>query len=82
VLLNAIEACARAEGWLVVSEIASPGFVHRILHQRLTRLHRNFDPKTVKRRLSGPNLPLGPLGPAGATWDTLDAHVVEVGLRN
>jgi len=82
VLLNAVENGAKSRGWLVISETASPGFLHRITAQHLPRLLRDFDPETVKRRLSGLNLPIGPLGAAGATWDTLDAHVVEVGLRN
>lgn len=81
-LLNAIEDRARAEGWLVVSETASPGFVIRITHQHLPALLRDFDPDAVRRRLSGFNIPLGPLGSSGVTWNTLDSHVVAAGLRN
>lgn len=82
VLLNAIEDRTREKGWLVVSETASPGFVERISRQHLPRLLGEFDPEAVHRRMSGFNIPLGPLGSGGATWDTLESHVVEAGLRN
>ena len=32
--------------------------------------------------MASESLPLGPFGSGGATWDTLEAHVVETGLRN
>ena len=82
VLLNAVEDRATANGWLVVSETATPGFIGRITRQHLPKLLRDFDPNAVHRRMSGFSVPLGPLGSGGATWDTLDAHVVEAGLRN
>lgn len=82
VLLNAIEHGARARGWLVVAETASPGFVERITRQHLPGLLRDFDPEVVHRRLSGISVPLGPLGSGGVTWNTLRSHVVEAGLRN
>ena len=82
VLLNAIEDRTRAKGWLVVTETASPGFVERITRQHLPRLLREFDPDAVHRRLSGFSIPLGPIGTAGATWNTLESHVVAAGLRN
>jgi len=82
VLLNAVEDRAKAKGWLVVTETASPGFVERITHQHLPRLLRDFDPDAVHRRLSGFNVPLGPLGAGGVTWNTLESHVVAAGLRN
>jgi hypothetical protein len=82
VLLNAIEDRTKAKGWLVVTETASPGFVERITRQHLPRLLREFDPDAVHRRLSGFSIPLGPIGTGGATWTTLESHVVAAGLRN
>lgn len=79
VMLNTIEDRAREQGWLVISETATPGFVSRITEQHLPRLLRDFDPDSVKRRLSGLTAPLN-LG--GATWETIDQHLVQAGLRN
>jgi hypothetical protein len=53
VMLNAVEDRAREFGWLVVSETASPGFVDRIARQELPRLLESFDPKAVRRRVTG-----------------------------
>jgi len=79
VMLNAAEDLARAEGWLVVSETASPGFVERITTEHLPRLLRDFDPRAIQRRLRGVTAPLG----AGAvTWDSVERHVVHAGLRS
>ncbi len=79
VMLNAAEDLARAEGWLVVSETASPGFVERITTEHLPRLLRDFDPKAIQRRLRGVTAPLS----AGAvTWDSVERHVVRAGLRS
>ena len=47
-LLNAVENGAKLRGWLVVSETAAPGFVHRITAQHVPRLLRDFDPETVE----------------------------------
>jgi hypothetical protein len=82
VLLNAVEDEARARGWAVVSETADPGFVDRITHQHLPHLLRDLDPEAVRKRLTGLNIPLGPLESAGIDWTTVDAHVVRAGLRN
>jgi hypothetical protein len=82
VLLNAIEDRTRAEGWLVITETASPGFLERITRQHLPRLLKDFDPQAVHRRLNGFSVPLGPLGTGGLTWSTLESHVVAAGLRN
>ena len=82
VLLNAIEDRAKGLGWLVISETASPGFVDRITRQHLPRMLRDFDPRAVSRRMSGLNIPLGPLGSAGGSWNTLESHIVDAGLRN
>ncbi|MGH3263203.1 MAG: DUF2399 domain-containing protein, partial [Trebonia sp.] len=79
VMLNTVEDHAREQGWLVISETATPGFVSRITEQHLPRLLRDFDPDAVKRRLSGITAPLK-IG--GATWETIDQHLVQAGLRN
>jgi len=78
VMLNAVEDRAKAMGWVVVSETASPGFVGRLAGQHLPRLLDTFDPKAVRRRLSGLS---APLGAGGLSWSTIEAHVVEAGLR-
>ena len=78
VMLNAVEDRARERGWLVISETASAGFVQRIADQHLPRLLRTFDPQAVRRRLSGVTAPLN-LG--AAQWETIEAHVVQAGLR-
>ena len=51
-------------------------------HQHLPLLLRGLDPAAVRKRLSGLNIPLGPLGSAGADWNTVETHVVQAGLRN
>jgi hypothetical protein len=82
VLLNAVEDRAASKEWLVVSETATAGFIDRIVHQHLPRLLTDFDPDAVRRRMSGLNLPLGPLGSVGANWVSIDQHAVAMGLRN
>lgn len=78
VMLNAVEDRARRQGWLVISETASPGFGARIVQAHLPRLLREFDPAAVRRRFTGVTAPMG----AGAlTWNTIESHVVESGLR-
>jgi hypothetical protein len=79
VMLNAVEDRARRDGWLVVSETASAGFVERMTHQHLPRLLREFDPSSVRRHLRSVTAPLG----AGAVaWETIEAHIVSRGLRS
>lgn len=79
VMLNAAEDLARTQGWLVVSETATAGFVGRMTRQHLPRLLREFDPHAVQRRLKGVTAPLG----AGRVdWDTVETHVIEAGLRD
>lgn len=78
-MLNAVEDRACERGWLIVSETATPGFVTRMTQQHLPRLLRDFDPKAVQRRMSGVS---GPLNLGGLTWSTIEAHVVQAGLRS
>ena len=66
----------------MVSETATAGFIDRIVRQHLPRLLSDFDPDAVKRRMSGLNVPLGPLGSVGANWESIDKHAVGMGLRN
>ena len=83
VLLNAVEDQAKNQGWAVISETAGPGFIERITHQHLPLLLRNLDPEAVRKRLSGFDIPLGPLGSAGADWDTVRVTSgIQTGLRN
>ena len=79
VMLNAVEDRARELGWLVVSETASPGFVDRIARQELPRLLESFDPKAVRRRLTGIT---GPMGSGGVAWSTTERHAPEATLRS
>ncbi|MHB1785687.1 MAG: hypothetical protein ACYCS7_05985 [Acidimicrobiales bacterium] len=62
-----------------MAETASPGFIGRITRRHLPRLLSDFDPEAVRRRPSGLT---APLGAGGVTWNTVEAHVVEAGLRN
>jgi hypothetical protein len=79
VMLNAVEDTAKALGWVVISETASPGFVGRIERQHLPRLLSSFDPDAVRRHLSGVT---APLNAGGVTWSTIETHVAEAGVRN
>lgn len=78
VMLNAIEEEARSQGWLVISETASRGFVDRLTQSRLPELLRVFDPDAVRRRLTGVQLPIKG---GGLEWETLEAHIVKTDLR-
>src|ERR1700712_5369877 len=58
VMLNAVEELARRQGWLVISETATPGFIERMTGQQLPRMLRDFDPVSVQRHLKGLTAPL------------------------
>lgn len=79
VMLNAVEDRARSLGWVVISETASPDFVSRLTRQHLPARLSNFDPAAVRRRLSGMT---APLNVGAVTWNTIETHVIEAGLRN
>ena len=79
VMLNAVEDRAKALGWVVISETASPGFIDRITRQQLPRLLGDFDPEAVRRRLTGIT---GPFSAGAVAWSTAETHVAEMGLRN
>lgn len=82
VLLNAVEARGKEMGWKIVSETATPGLVERIVRQHLPAILKGLDPRAVHRKLTGLQIPLGPLGSGGINWATVEAHVVQAGLRN
>ena len=79
VLLNEIEATAKGQGWIVVSETATSGLIGRLTQSRLPELLRQFDPDAIRRRLTGIRLPFS--GGGGLDWETLESHVVKVDLR-
>lgn len=79
VMLNAIEDRAKERGWLVISETASPGFIDRLTKQHLPKLLRGFDPHSVRKKLTGFTAPLN-IG--AVTWNSVETHVAESGLRN
>lgn len=79
VMLNEVEDVARREGWLVVSETATPGFVARLETEHLPAILRDIDPDGSSTRLSGISVPLG-LG--GATWESDQIHISAPGVRN
>jgi len=78
VMLNEVEGRAREQGWLVISETATRGFVGRITRESLPAALRTLDPKAVRRRLTGITTPVSA---GGLTWETIEAHVGESGLR-
>lgn len=53
VMLNAYEDLARDEGWLVISETATPNLLDRITHQHLPALLQDIDPHQTTSRLTG-----------------------------
>lgn len=79
VLLNAVEDAARARGWLVVAETATPGFLSRLTDDHLPRLLAEHDPDALKRRLSGFGLP-GNLG--SLDWQTIERHMRTLSFRS
>lgn len=68
VMLNEVEAAARARGWVVVSETAVPGLVGRLVRHRLPEVAEQLElagSGDGRRRLTAVTLPLH-LG--GVTW--------------
>ena len=78
VMLNEVEDLARRQGWRVIAETATPGFVSRLVNEQLPGLLREIDPKGTKSKLTGINVPMG-LG--GASWATDESHQVVPALR-
>jgi hypothetical protein len=77
VLLNAVEEEAKQRGWLVIQETAIPGLVNRLTGEHLPGMLARYDPKAVRRHLSGVTL-----GKAGVTWTSEEIHRIVPGLRN
>ena len=53
VMVNALEDVARDQGWVVVSETATPGFTERMNKSHLPRVLRDLDPKPTRRITGG-----------------------------
>ncbi|MDG3012286.1 ATP-binding protein [Rhodococcus sp. D2-41] len=60
VLLNALEDCAKARGWLTIAETATTGLIARLVDDHLPRLLAEHDPHGFDRRITG--LTAGPVG--------------------
>lgn len=78
VMLNAYEDVAGAEGWLVISETATPNLIDRITHEHLPRLLSEVDPRQTESRLTGVSLP----GGFGADREVSERHTPRPGLRS
>lgn len=78
VMLNAVEDEAKSRGWLVVSETATENLVETLTQSRLPALLRSIDPDAIKNRLTHVDLPVIK---GGLSWETVEAHVVTMDLR-
>ncbi|MGK2876502.1 MAG: ATP-binding protein [Nocardioides sp.] len=78
VMLNAYEDVAGAEGWMVISETATPNLIDRITHEHLPRLLSEVDPRQTESRLTGVSLP----GGFGADREVSERHTPRPGLRS
>lgn len=78
VMLNAVEDEAKKNGWIVISETATPGLITRLTESRLPSQLRELDPEALKRRLSHLSIPVAG---GGASWDTMEVHIVKMDLR-
>ena len=78
VMLNAYEDLAGVEGWLVISETATPNLIDRITHEHLPRLLSRVDPKQSETHLTGLSLP----GGVGGTREVTERHTPRAGLRS
>lgn len=65
VMLNKVQDVAKKNGWLVISETATPGFINRLATIHLPSILANLMDQG-KKRISGVTLPFGA---GGATWD-------------
>ena len=59
VTVNALEDVARAAGWRVISETATPGFTDRLRDEALVELIAELDPQPERRVTGGSVTPLG-----------------------
>lgn len=77
VMLNAYEDIAGTEGWLVISETATPALVQRLATEHLPALLREHDPRPSRSHLTALSAP----GGLGAEREVTDKHVPTPGLR-
>jgi len=78
VMLHAYEDVAGEEGWVVISETATPNLIDRITHEHLPRLLREHDRHRSDSRLTGVSLP----GGFGANREVTDRHTPRAGMRS
>lgn len=89
VMLNAYEDLAKSEGWVVISETATPNLIDRITHEHLPELLQDADPRQTESHLTSVSLPGGSAraetsptgtprgqtcGPSCHTWPTFSEH--------
>lgn len=67
VLLNALEAPAREQGWVIVSETCTPGLTTRLVEHRLPEVHASIADAPARRRATGVNV----TGLAGINWENV-----------
>jgi hypothetical protein len=79
VMLNKVQALALEQGWIVISETATPGFLARLVNQHLPALLSEFDPNAKTTKMSGLTAPMG-LG--ATTWTNTDKYPIQRGFRN
>ncbi len=78
VMLNQVEDLARSRGWLVVSETATAGLVHRLVTEELPKAAGRMDVPRPRRRLTGLTLPV--IG-GGLDMSVTEQSHAEAGLR-
>lgn len=78
VMLNKVQEVAKNNGWLVISETATPGFIDRLAKIHLPVILSNLLDQG-KKRISGVTLPFGA---GGATWDNPTATTVATNFRS
>ena len=78
VMLNAVEEAARARGWIVLSETATPKLLDRLAGEHLPELLAQYGPPSPGPRLTGLT---GPAGLGGVTWAHADGADAVPGLR-
>lgn len=78
VMLNAYEDVAGAEGWVVISETATPHLIERLATEHLPALLREHDPQQTESRITGVSLP----GGFGADREVTERHLPTPGLRS
>ena len=78
VMLNKVQDVAKKNGWLVISETATPGFITRLATIHLPSILMDLMDQG-KKRISGVTLPFGA---GGATWDNPAAANIPTNFRS